>query len=238
MAVVAVVVLEALLQVGALAIWLVNRQAPPTAGMQSTDVLCVGDSFTFGQGAEDRDHSYPAQLQSILEEKSARDWRVVNAGWPGNNSWQVLESLPKLLATHHPKFVCVLVGINDTWSLPRPGVISAKDAEGQGTDGRSFRWELRSLKLGQLLVSMVCNPTPPFASVKDPPPAATAADSVRPKGSYSFGEMVVDERHRDRLHDAEWRAIPGARIIASRRVRDRDRRSGRAAEAAPDRTAP
>ncbi len=52
---------------------------PRTAG--TLRVLAVGDSFTFGVGAQDAD-TYPAQLEKILGARGARA-EVLNAGAPG-----------------------------------------------------------------------------------------------------------------------------------------------------------
>ena len=60
----AAVVLEVLLQIGAGAIWFAYRRRPPAATDRPT-VLCIGDSYTFGVGASDPGHSYPAELERL-----------------------------------------------------------------------------------------------------------------------------------------------------------------------------
>src|SRR6202451_1056857 len=57
-------------------------------GPQVVRIVALGNSFTFGSGANDVD-SYPFQLQSILQERSRRDgWNrtieVINAGIAGS----------------------------------------------------------------------------------------------------------------------------------------------------------
>jgi len=69
-------------------------------------VLALGDSITFGTGAETA-AAYPAQLAALT------GWNVVNGGVPGNTAAQALERLPGLLAEHKPALVIVSVGGND-----------------------------------------------------------------------------------------------------------------------------
>lgn len=68
-------------------------------------VLALGDSLTFGYGANAAE-SYPAQLQKLT------GWNIVNGGVSGNTSAQALERLPALLR-QQPKLVIVGIGGND-----------------------------------------------------------------------------------------------------------------------------
>src|SRR5262245_6819923 len=81
---------EALLQLGALAVAALapSRIAAPADGCA---VLCVGDSYTYGLGASSPEFAYPAALESILSRAPIdAGSRVVNAGWPGRNSRDVV----------------------------------------------------------------------------------------------------------------------------------------------------
>ncbi len=69
-------------------------------------VLALGDSITYGTGAE-ASASYPSQLAALT------GWSVVNGGVPGDNAAQALERLPALLAQHQPALVIIGVGGND-----------------------------------------------------------------------------------------------------------------------------
>jgi acyl-CoA hydrolase len=71
-----------------------------------TTVLALGDSITFGTGA-DPAAAYPAQLAALT------GWIVVNAGVAGDTAAQALERLPTLLAEHRPSLVIVSIGGND-----------------------------------------------------------------------------------------------------------------------------
>lgn len=73
-------------------------------------ILCVGDSVTFGIGAP-RGLSYPAQLQTLLNEsESGRKKIVINRGWPGQNSTQMLMRLERWLNEFQPDIVTILIG--------------------------------------------------------------------------------------------------------------------------------
>src|SRR5262249_29739819 len=57
-------------------------------------VVAVGDSCTFGFGVSDNNHTYPAQLYRLLNERYS-DAEVINAGVVGYTSYQVLRLLEK-----------------------------------------------------------------------------------------------------------------------------------------------
>ncbi|MBK8978539.1 MAG: hypothetical protein IPM29_21795 [Planctomycetes bacterium] len=113
------VALELALQLAALVVGVgAGREAGAAAagaGVRDGVVLCVGDSFTYGFGAEPS-QSYPRRLEARLRAAAGDPaWQVVNGGWSGNHSPRLLEDLPRQLARHRPAIVCVLVGVNDVW---------------------------------------------------------------------------------------------------------------------------
>lgn len=71
-----------------------------------TVVVALGDSITYGTGAS-QGQDYPQLLSGISE------WRVVNAGVPGDTAQQAGRRLPGLLAEHRPELVIVELGGND-----------------------------------------------------------------------------------------------------------------------------
>src|SRR5262249_16182965 len=131
-----------------------------SSGQAERVVLCVGDSFTYGEGASAADMAYPSQLQRLLDDAHDRShapgvaWRTVNAGWPGRNSSELLQRLGGMLVKERPDYVSVLVGTNNRWShkamdLPPPrseGALSRED-EGQ------WQWRFRTLRLLQIAIA-------------------------------------------------------------------------------------
>ncbi|MFH1462817.1 MAG: GDSL-type esterase/lipase family protein [Pseudomonadota bacterium] len=90
---------------------------PPAAGgSDAFDILCVGDSFTYGLGSEDG-RGYPEHLQGLLDAA----WgpgaaQVHNVGLPGQNSPQAADALPGQLGIVRPELMILLVGHNNTWN--------------------------------------------------------------------------------------------------------------------------
>jgi lysophospholipase L1-like esterase len=139
----AIVVLEGILQVGALVVHLTQaRPTLPTRG-HSDCVLCVGDSWTQGMGSSDYLHnSYPAVLQQLLQKETGKPWQVVNGGESGQNSREVLLRLRSHLESSRPQYVIVLVGRNDIWS--KPELVDDDDANVRDGEFR-FRWRVPRL---------------------------------------------------------------------------------------------
>lgn len=141
--------LEVALQVVALGVWAFTPRHDDQIGPEDRVVLCVGDSFTYGLGASTLEHSYPSQLEKILRDRLGPEWRVINGGWPSQNSHHVLTFIDEQIGRYRPEFVSVIVGYNDLWSHPavaEPGPISPA-----GGEDRFFRWELRTLRLWKAL---------------------------------------------------------------------------------------
>jgi acyl-CoA thioesterase-1 len=69
-------------------------------------VLALGDSLTFGLGADPQE-TYPTVLAGLT------GWNVVNAGISGDTSAGALARLPELLREHAPTLVIVSIGGND-----------------------------------------------------------------------------------------------------------------------------
>ncbi len=142
--------LESALQVGAWSRW-GGRWRPTDSLARGGEkvVLCVGDSFTYGYGASSPAGSYPIQLEGLLNESGTGPWKVVNGGWPGQNSWDVLRKIGDSLERFHPRFVYVLVGSNDLWSRPSLHTIE-RDSSERATE--VFEWKWRTGRLLTLIV--------------------------------------------------------------------------------------
>ncbi len=86
-----------------------GRKKPPMGSAlgAGSRVLALGDSLTYGTGAE-AGADYPALLAQLS------GWSVVNGGMPGDTAAQALERLPALLAGNPPPaLVIVSAGGND-----------------------------------------------------------------------------------------------------------------------------
>ncbi|WP_411503080.1 SGNH/GDSL hydrolase family protein [Brevibacillus centrosporus] len=71
-------------------------------------VVCFGDSLT----ARTEGHDRPL-LSIMLEAKLGAEWEVVNAGVPGNNTFQARERVETDVLQHAPDLVTVFFGAND-----------------------------------------------------------------------------------------------------------------------------
>ncbi len=115
-----------LLETGLRVAGFVYNQRYYKAQKQKADyrVFCVGESTTFGVGANDPEHeNYPHQLEMLL-----------NQGFPsvksrcsfdqniGFNTSQVLYNLPASLERDQPDVVIIMAGINNWWSLNNSNV--------------------------------------------------------------------------------------------------------------------
>lgn len=93
-----------------------DRFAMGPMGEGSRTILCIGDSHTYGVHLE-RAQSYPGQLQALLDRWPESPWRVVNAGYPGQNSAQVRERLAREIEAWRPEIVICWIGMNNSWSF-------------------------------------------------------------------------------------------------------------------------
>ncbi|MEY2982739.1 MAG: hypothetical protein RL562_2966 [Planctomycetota bacterium] len=142
------VLLEVVLQVGALVVaWSHGGGAAPQGGSDREAVLCVGDSFTYGLGASDpATTSYPAALQDVLDAAEPDRFHVVRGGYPGRDSRGVLERIDGQLREFAPRHVVILVGLNDRWRQPERLALGEAAAADEG-----FRLEWRTARLWRWL---------------------------------------------------------------------------------------
>lgn len=116
MIVAATVMLELVLQLGALLVKEQSRQVEARWLTGHTRILALGDSNTYGLYLEAQD-AWPAQLQAQWNAThSAQAIEVLNLGYPGTNSFRVRENLPALLDKLTPDLVFIMVGFNDFWT--------------------------------------------------------------------------------------------------------------------------
>jgi lysophospholipase L1-like esterase len=129
---------ELTLRLGA---WLIERHAPSAAASPDAPILCIGDSNTFGVGAPPG-RSYPDQLRDLLH--AAGDPReVVNLGFPGLDSDQIVGRLERALASTRPSCVLFLAGYND-WSRATALIDGVEDGaeESHGAFARMLSWSV------------------------------------------------------------------------------------------------
>lgn len=146
------------------------RPAPPRP-VGGAQVVCLGDSFTYGIGASTPDASYPAQLQALLRARGHDGLVVGNGGWPGQDSAFMLRRLPALLGPD-TRVVCLLMACNDTWS--RPARVPDDALPLPADDGFTWRW--RTGRLLAIATRFAANSwMPPVqAAAKDAPAPAPA----------------------------------------------------------------
>jgi lysophospholipase L1-like esterase len=80
-------------------------------------ILCVGDSTTEGLTVS-KEYSYPSRLQELLDQYSSdKKYRVINLGYAGVNSSQILNRFEDNIKRYHPDLIVLLAGINDPWNM-------------------------------------------------------------------------------------------------------------------------
>ena len=152
-------------------------------------VLALGDSITFGTGA-DSAAAYPVQLAALA------GWNVVNAGVPGDTAAQAVERLPALLAEHKPALVILSAGGNDF--LRR---LPATDTEA------ALRTAIGLARDAGAQVLLVAVPQPSIgaalgAGLSDHPLYAKLADELKlPLHANGWATVLGDEKLRaDQIH--------------------------------------
>lgn len=193
MGLITLVLLEVVLQVGALVVaWSHGAAQTGGGGGSSEVVLCVGDSFTYGLGASDPEKtSYPAALQDVLDASEPERFRVIRGGYPGRDSRGVLERIDGQLAEFAPRHVVILVGLNDRWRQPER--LSLDEAGGVG-DG--FRLEWRTARLWLWLLGKFedqpKDATPTFAPRLAPDDPARTRPAAAGPIAAGDAERVLD----------------------------------------------
>jgi lysophospholipase L1-like esterase len=123
----ALLLLELVLQAGAVVVALTKHGGPEEWHGASIRMLALGDSNTYGLYLE-RQQAYPALLEWRWNEThESPKMEVINLAYPGNSSSKILSELPQALAAYKPDILTLMVGINDFWTAPPE---SAGGAEG------------------------------------------------------------------------------------------------------------
>ena len=153
-------------------------KAPAVAapdGRAPCAVLCLGDSFTYGVGSSDPSRAWPMQLAAALRQQPFRGRsEVVNAGWPGHTSRDVVLTLERRLAVLDPECVIILVGVNDMWRKPERIDDHERSPGEVAPAADRFRLEWRTWRLLKLLLQPRDVAAPPAAAPPVAPEEAAA----------------------------------------------------------------
>ena len=87
-------------------LWLTGCTSPELLTLSGENIICFGDSLTFGTGAP-HDKSYPARLSEIIGQP------VINAGIPGDTTARALLRLEQDVLSQSPRIVLITLGGND-----------------------------------------------------------------------------------------------------------------------------
>jgi len=71
------------------------------------NIICFGDSLTYGTGVSKKGMDYPSQLSRMIRRP------VINAGVPGDTTASALERLREDVLSRSPKIVLISLGGND-----------------------------------------------------------------------------------------------------------------------------
>lgn len=90
----------------------INKNISNLEDKNTVRILCLGDSFTFGIGAQ-KGYSYPEQLEKMLNAKSEQTFIVHNAGVPGSNSSYLYKHMEENIKEYNPHIIVLLTGCNN-----------------------------------------------------------------------------------------------------------------------------
>lgn len=91
-----------------------SREVTVADAEQRARVLCFGDSSTFAFGVDFAD-AWPNQLQELLDEQHPQAVEVLNAGIPGQTTYQGRQRLDRELTKWRPHLAVITFGNNDGW---------------------------------------------------------------------------------------------------------------------------
>ena len=116
---------------------------------QTTRILALGDSQTFGNGLKLAD-TWPKQLERQLNAQAGvTRYEVLNGGLPASDTWQHEILLKRLMSIYNPDIVVLAFYVNDIVSKP----VSIMSAQGKDS-GRVNSRLVYLLKRSVLLLSL------------------------------------------------------------------------------------
>jgi lysophospholipase L1-like esterase len=126
------------------ALGLRGQDFPTEKPANTSRILFVGDSFTFGEGVQD-DEPFASVLQERLRsevEDGERRYQVINAGVSGYNTKDEVQNLRMKWLDLEPDTVVLVFYLNDAYDESRFAALITGSAEGEL--GRELRFESNS----------------------------------------------------------------------------------------------
>ncbi|MEM9381000.1 MAG: GDSL-type esterase/lipase family protein [Planctomycetota bacterium] len=114
-------------------------------------IVCMGDSNTYGVYL-DPQQSYPGRLQQYLDRAEGNPWRVINLGYPGQNTAQMRGRLAQNLDAYRPEVLVLWGGVNNSWS-PAMGHLWDHPDEEPEEDQRGWLERSRAFRTLRMMVS-------------------------------------------------------------------------------------
>jgi len=166
----ALVGLEAVLQGAAAVLRWRGRDVPPALAGPERRVVCFGDSNTYGLRVEE-ESAYPHMIERLWNENPALPRiEVVNLGYPSKNSSALRNEFGDALRKYRPDIVTILIGVNDTWTVPEPmTAVSGAPCAVQARRFELWPWVQRHSRVYRLL-ALIRQPAVRFLPRGKPPP--------------------------------------------------------------------
>jgi|GEM_PF-1349627 len=177
---------EVLLQIGAAYLGTTTGKAPVAFRTQRLRVLALGDSNTYGFFVGSA-AAYPRKFEALWNERQPRKQsvEVLNLGFPGTNSSQVLREFDRMLFAFRPDVVTLMIGANDAWTMP-----VGHQEQASTFDLREFLWRnSRVFRLFYMLLRAYENAS---LEVQMDPQSQVFAG----KGQARFGSFTFALGHR------------------------------------------
>ncbi len=146
---------------------IVARHQARTASLASDGELRVwalGDSYTFGIGADDpAQEAWPMVVGQLLGERTGQPVHVRNLATPGANSTEIVDRFEAELETSPaPQLVMLLAGVNNSRWLGQSGQFCLDEGAGAAADvGGALAGELGGLRSYAVLRHLVLAVRPP-----------------------------------------------------------------------------
>lgn len=117
-----ILLLEITLQVGSFINQHILERSNPTQWLTShLRIVTMGDSNTYGLHLKPEE-SYPKQLETLWNiTYKDKQIEVINLGYPGANSSRIVANIAEVIDKLKPDFIMVMIGTNDSWTLPITG---------------------------------------------------------------------------------------------------------------------